>query len=169
MEKVKEHSGETATANRPSDPMVITRVFDARPERIWRAWTDENEVKKWWGPNDYSSPSCNIEARVGGRFLASMRGPDGKETWSTGTYKEMVPNRRIVVTDSFSDEKGNVIDAADAGMPGDWPRELLVTIDFEEQQGKTKMTPRHEGLPAEMKEPCRQGWSQSFDKMDAIL
>jgi len=55
-------------------------------------------------------------------------------------------------------------------MAGEWPDELLVTITFEETEGKTKMTLRHEGLPAgEMKEMTSAGWSESFDKLAESL
>ena len=76
-----------------------------------------------------------------------MRSPDGKDFWSTGTYKEVVKPERLVMTDSFSDSKGNVVPASTYGMPGNWSLELQVTVTFEEQDGKTKMTLHHTGFP----------------------
>jgi uncharacterized protein YndB with AHSA1/START domain len=69
------------------------------------------------------------------------------------------------LTDSFSDEKGNVVPASHYGMQGEWPLELLVTVTFEEDGGKTVMTMRHEGIPSGTVRDCEAGWSGSFDKL----
>jgi uncharacterized protein YndB with AHSA1/START domain len=96
--------------------------------------------------------------------------PDGQELWTTGTYKEIVLHERIVCTDSFSDPEGNVIDPSLFGMPADTPSEFLMTITFEDHEGKTKMTLTHIGMPpGEMAEQSDIGWHQSFDKMEAIF
>lgn len=77
-----------------------------------------------------------------------------------------MPLERIVCTDSFADEKGNPVPASHYGMGGDWPAELLVTVTFEQDDGKTKFTLRHVGIPAgEMRELCSAGWNESFDKL----
>jgi uncharacterized protein YndB with AHSA1/START domain len=95
---------------------------------------------------------------------------DGQPIWSTGVYREIVPFERIVVTDSFADENGNVVSATHYGMPDDFPLEMLVTVELEEVDGKTKMTLRHEGLPAgEMLEGAGTGWKESFDKLAESL
>lgn len=146
--------------------LTITRVFDAPRERAWKAWTETGLLKKWWGPKNFTAPVSEIDLRVGGRYLACMRGPDGKDYWSTGVYREIVPVERLVLTDSFADEKGNVVPASHYGMTGDWPLELLVTVTFEELAGKTKMILRHKGIPAGMlRELTEAGWSESFDKL----
>jgi len=146
--------------------LTITRVFDAPREKVWKAWTDPEEVKKWWGPKYFTAPVSKIDLRVGGKYLSCMRGPDGKDYWSTGVYREIVPLERLVVTDSFADEKGNVVPASHYGMAGDFPLELLVTVTFEELGSKTKMVLRHEGIPEGiMREMTETGWSESFDKL----
>jgi len=102
----------------------------------------------------------------GGEYLSCMRAPDGKDYWSTGVYREIVPMERIVVTDSFADEKGNVVPASHYGMTEDFPLELLVTVTFEQLGNKTKMVLRHEGIPeGMMRELTETGWSESFDKL----
>ncbi|HMK18549.1 MAG TPA: SRPBCC domain-containing protein, partial [Chitinophagaceae bacterium] len=88
--------------------IVINRVFNLPVSVVWLAWTDAEYFKKWWGPRGFTCPSSKMEARVGGKYLSCMRGPDGKEFWSTGEVKELIPERKLVVTDSFSDEKGNI-------------------------------------------------------------
>jgi uncharacterized protein YndB with AHSA1/START domain len=150
--------------------LLIERIFDVPRERLWQAWTNPQQVKRWWGPKEFTAPYAEIDLRVGGKYLYCMRSPEGKEFWSGGVYRAIVPLEKIVVTDSFTDEKGNVVPAAQYGMSGDWPLELMVTITFEEQNGKTKMTLRHVGIPAgENLEACRQGWNQSFDKLAETL
>src|SRR6266511_1379450 len=133
--------------NIESKPLVIERIFDAPRELVWKAWTEPERVKQWWGPRDFSCPVAEIDFRVGGRSFNCMRGPDGKDIWSIGTYKEIVPLERFVVTDSFADENGNVVPSSHYGMP-DMPLEMLITVTFEDIGGKTKMTMKHEGLPA---------------------
>jgi uncharacterized protein YndB with AHSA1/START domain len=155
-----------ATTIKNKNELTITRVFDAPREKVWKAWTDPEEVKKWWGPKNFTAPVSKIDLRVGGKYLHCMRGPDGKDYWSTGVYREIVPMERIVCTDSFADEKGNVVPASHYGMTGDWPLELLVTVMFEETGGKAKMILRHEGIPSGMmRELTEAGWNESFDKL----
>lgn len=150
--------------------LVITRIFDAPRDLIWKAWTDPEHFKRWWGPKNFTSPVSRIDLREGGKFLGCMRSPEGTEYWSTGVYREIVPLERLVVTDSFSDEKGNVVPASHYGMPGDWPLELLVTVTFEEIGDKTKMILRHVGIPSgKMSDDTQAGWNESFDKLAESL
>ena len=146
--------------------IVINRVFNLPVSEVWLAWTDAEYFKKWWGPRGFTCPSSKMEAKVGGKYLNCMRGPDGKEYWSAGVVKELIPERKLVVTDSFSDDKGNIKPASEYGMPGDWPKELLITVYLEEADGATKMKLRHQGIPAEMREDCIKGWNESFDKLE---
>ncbi len=154
--------------------LTITRVFDAPREMVWKAWTQPEYMKRWWGPKDFTAPAVNIDLRVGGRYVYCMRGagPDGqvRDYWGTGTYREIVPMERIVSTDSFADADGNIVPAAHYGMSGDFPLELLVTVTFEEEAGKTRMTLAHVGIPeGEMMEMTKTGWSESFDKLEESL
>jgi uncharacterized protein YndB with AHSA1/START domain len=146
--------------------IVINRVFNLPVSVVWLAWTDAEYFKKWWGPRGFTCPSSKMEAKVGGKYLNCMRGPDGKEYWSTGVVKELIPERKLVVTDSFSDEKGNIRPASEYGMPGDWPKELLITVYLEEADGATKMKLKHRGIPDEMREDCVKGWNESFEKLE---
>jgi uncharacterized protein YndB with AHSA1/START domain len=113
-----------------------------------------------------------IDLRVGGKYLNDMRSPEGKDFWSTGIFREVVAPERLVMTDSFADEKGNVVSASHYGMSVDFPLELLITVTFEESDGKTKMTLKHSGvagIPAADFDGMRQGWNESFDKLDEYL
>jgi uncharacterized protein YndB with AHSA1/START domain len=160
-----------ATAIKNKKDLIITRIFDAPRELVWKAWTEPERMKKWWGPKIFTAPVIKIDLRIGGKYLSCMRGPDGKDYWSTGVYREIVPRERIVVTDSFADENGNVVPASHYGMTEDWPLELLVTVTFEEIGGKTRMILRHEGIPEGlMKDLTQTGWSESFNKLaDSIV
>jgi uncharacterized protein YndB with AHSA1/START domain len=146
--------------------IVINRVFDLPVSKVWQAWTEPEQFKKWWGPEGFTCPISKMEARKGGKYLSCMRSADGKEFWSTGVIEEFIPQKKLVVTDSFSDAKGNIIPASEYGMPGDWPDQLLITVNFEELgENRTKITLQHEGIPDEMREECIKGWNESLDKL----
>ena len=76
--------------------VVITRIFDAPRERVWKAWTDPEQLKHWWGPKGFTTPVFRADLRVGGALLYCMRSPEGKDYWGTGVYREIVPVTRIV-------------------------------------------------------------------------
>lgn len=156
--------------------LVITRIFNTPRERVWEAWTEPEMFMKWWGPEDFSCPAAEIDFRVGGKHLSCMRGAAAagapiQDFWSTGTYKEIIPLKKIVVTDSFADEKGNIVPSTHYKMAG-FPLEMLVTVTFEATDGKTKMTLTHSGIAGISPRDRRnmeQGWNQSFDKMEEVL
>ncbi|WP_048138514.1 SRPBCC family protein [Methanosarcina horonobensis] len=150
--------------------LVITRFFDAPRELVWKAWTKPEHLMQWWGPKDFTAPVIKMDFRVGGKYLWCMRSPEGEDYWSTGVYREIVEQEKLVTTDSFSDAQGNVVPASHYGMSGDWPLELLVTVIFEENDGKTKITLRHEGIPAgENRDLAKAGWNESLDKLSEYL
>lgn len=163
----------TTKPNTTENALVIERTFDAPREHVWKAWTVPEQAMRWWGPKGFTAPAATIDFRVGGKYLFAMQSPDfneGKPIWSTGTYREIVPMERIVCTDCFADEKGNVVPASYYGMEGEFPLEMLLTLTFTETGGKTKMTLRHEGLPAgEHHSGANEGWNQSLDKLAELL
>ena len=79
---------------------MITRVFDAPRELVWRAWTDPEEAAIWWHPRGVRTPreSVHIDARVGGRYAYTMIAPDGAEYPTAGVYREITPPTRLVFT-----------------------------------------------------------------------
>ncbi|HWF03994.1 MAG TPA: SRPBCC domain-containing protein [Candidatus Angelobacter sp.] len=150
--------------------IVVTRVFDAPRELVWKAWTDPERMKLWWGPAVFTAPVCKIDLRVGGKYLFCMRSPQGQDYWNTGVYREIVPPSRLVYIDNFADEQGNIVPASHYGLPDDWPAQIMVTVTLEEENGKTKMTVRQQGVPSGMmSEMTSQGWNGSFDKLAASL
>ena len=99
-------------------------------------------LKRWWGPEGFTAPSIKIDLRVGGKYVYAMHGPAGskwdKEMYSAGVFKEIVPNEKLVLTDYFSDENGNLLDPTAYGQASDFPNEMTVTVLFEEiEKGKT--------------------------------
>ncbi len=125
-------------------------------------------MKRWWGPKAFTTPVAEIDLRLGGKSFSCLRSPEGKDYCGTGVYREIIKPRRLVVTDSFADEKGNVVPASHYGMSKDWPVELLITVTFEEQDSKTKLTLKHgniAGVPAADFDGMKQGWNESFDKL----
>lgn len=165
----KKARSKSARNNKVSE-IVITRILDSPRELVWKAWTDPERMKSWWGPKIFTAPVCELDLRVGGKYLNCMRAPDGKDYWSTGVYREIAPLERIVCTDCFADEKGNVVPATHYGMSPDFPLEMLVTVTFEQQGSKTRLTLRHNGIPpGEDLRNARQGWSESFDKLAKAL
>lgn len=145
--------------------IVITRVFHAPVEKVWKAWSEPEALMKWWGPKDTFLTSAKIDFRVGGKLIYGMPMPDGRVIWSTGTYLEIIPMKKIVTTDSFSDEQGNIVSAASYGFTGEYPLEIRIIVEFEEIEGHTTMTLTHEDLPAgEVYEMTQQSWNESFNK-----
>jgi uncharacterized protein YndB with AHSA1/START domain len=156
------------TTDHPSTQQTITiqRVFNLPVADVWKAWTDPESFKKWWGPATYSCPSCRIDLKEGGSYLYCMRSAGGKDIWGTGIYEEIIPQKKLVYTDSFADSDGNVVSSSYYDMP-EMPLEVLVTVEFEEVAGKTTMVLQHNGLPEEMADECIKGWQSSFDKLEA--
>ena len=154
--------------------LKFERVFDAPRALVWKAWTDPEIMKKWWGPRGWSSPAVKSDLKVGGKYLLAMRGamaPGQPEvtTWSGGEYKEIVPMEKIVLLDSFTDENGNKVHASTYGLPETFPMESEMQIIFEDApEGKTKLTvyyPSIEGIEGEMLVNMTEGWNQTLDKL----
>ena len=150
--------------------MVLARVFTAPRALVWKAWTEAAQIQQWWGPEHFSCPGAKIDLRVGGRYLLGMQGPDGQQFWNSGEYREIVPERKLVYSDHFSDPQGSVIPAAALGLPGEWPAQRLVTITFDELgKDKTLVTIHDAALPDAWSEMTVAGWTTSLDKLAAVL
>ena len=143
--------------------VVIERTFDAPVHTIWQMWTQPEHFKKWYGPRGFTVPVAEMDVRVGGKHLFCMASPDGSmKMWSTGAYLEVVPDQRLVYTDSPCDENGQVVSPSALGMPDGYPTTTKVSIVLEDLGERTKMMMTHEGVPA----GAANGWKQAFDKME---
>ena len=153
------------------DRMVVTRVFDAPRELVWRAWTDPQYVMQWWGPNGFTAPFCEMDFRVGGKFLYCMRAPDGQEFWNGGEYHEIVLHEKIVSSMYFSDSKGNRVEPAQYGIEHQAIDDVHDVILFEDiGNGQTKLTfIGNETMQNAMKSGQLEGTKQILDKLAAVV
>lgn len=152
----------------------IERVFDAPPQLVWKVWTTPELIMQWWGPEPFTSPICKVDLRVGGKYLYCMRGPDGTDYWSGGTYQEIVPNEKIVYVDAFANENGEKVDPASIGFDPGFPKENVVTVTFEKVGEKTKLTilyvvESEDVLEVMRKVQMREGWESSLNKFAQTL
>jgi uncharacterized protein YndB with AHSA1/START domain len=162
-------SGKTTVTTTPQ-AIVITRTFDAPRELVFRAWTEPELLKQWWGPKGFTTPVLTVDPRPGGLFHYCMRSPDGHEYWGRGVFREVVPPERLVRVDSLADEQGNPVPAERYGFNAAHPLETLVTVTFDERGGRTTVTLRHE-IPASVPERSRaaEGYRQSLDRLADLL
>jgi uncharacterized protein YndB with AHSA1/START domain len=150
------------------DAVVIERSFDAPADLIWQMWTEPEHFKAWYGPDGAAVPVAKMDVRVGGSRLVclEMDTPGGPmQMWFTGEYREVVKNRRLVYTESMSDENGNVISSRDTGMPGGHPATTEVRVELEDLGGRTKMVLTHTGVAAGS--PGAAGWAMALSKLAA--
>lgn len=160
--------------------LIVSRTFDAPREMVWKAWTDPEMIKQWWGPEGFTSPDAKVDLTIGGKYIYTMHGPAGsewdKDMYSAGVFKEIVPNEKLVVTDYFSDAEGNKVMPADYGQDANSPDEMTATILFEEvEEGKTKLSviydkpATEEQLQAMIRSGMNEGWKSTLVKLGAIL
>lgn len=150
--------------------VLISRILDAPRKLVFKAWTDPEQLVKWYAPKGCSIKFTRLEARQGGTFLSCIRIPDGKDCWCTGEYMEVSEPERLVFTMAVADEAGNRMDATDAGMDPDWPAETKVTVTFEDLEGKTKLTLYQtvsESLA--IKTGAHPSWISMLDLLDELL
>ncbi len=161
-------NGDDPGARRPD--LAVTRVFDAPREMVFKAWTEPERLKRWWGPKGFTTPFCAVDLREGGVFLYCMRSPDGRDSWGRGVFREIVVPERLVLAMSFADAGGNVVPATYYGLGPDWPLESLMTVTFEELAGATRVAVRHEGVPPGPDgDGARQGWAEILDGLAEYL
>jgi len=142
--------------------LVLTSVFDVPRELVFKAWTDPKRVARWWGPQGFTNPVCELDARHGGAIRIHMRGPDGTVYPMTGVYQEVVEPERIVFTSAALDEKGHPM------------FEVLTTVTFAEQGGKTKQilrarVIRRTAQAAPYLAGMEAGWTQSLERLAESL
>ncbi len=154
-----------------TERMVITRIFDAPRELVWKAWTDPKYIMQWWGPKGFSCPACEIDFRVGGKLLLCMKSPDGQEGWNAVEYHEIVPLEKIVSSMYFSDSKGNKIDPAELGMEDEAIEGAYDVTIFEDLgNGRTKLTLiGNEPMQSAKESGQFEGWNEQLDKVAAVV
>ncbi len=151
--------------------MVVTRVFDAPRELVWRAWTDPKYVMQWWGPKGFTAPVCKMDFRVGGKFLYCMCSPDGQEFWNAGEYHEIVPCEKIVSSMYFADSDGNPVEAEQLEIEHEAIEGAHDVILFEDiGNGQTRVTfIGNETMENALKTGQVEGMNQILDKVVAVI
>jgi uncharacterized protein YndB with AHSA1/START domain len=157
----KEHSMSQlqVVAQPGTQEIVITRSFDAPRELVFKAFTDPDAVRQWWGQRETETIVDKLEARPGGVWRYVQRAADGNEFGFHGVYHEVSAPERIVYTFEFE------------GLPG---HVLLETVTFEEQDGKTHMTDSsvfqsvgdRDGM---LQSGMERGAAESMDRLDEFL
>ena len=152
------------------DAVTIARVFDAPVGLIWQMWTYPEHFAAWYGPAGATIPVARMDVRVGGTRLVCMEvtTPNGPlQMWFTGEYREVIENKRLVYTESMSNENGDILAPSDMGMPPGHPTTTEVRVDLEDLGGRTKMVMTHVGISADS--PGAIGWAMAIDKLTAYI
>ena len=149
-------------AQAPRRELVITRVFDAPRERVWRAWTDPKHLAQWWGPEGFTNPVCEIDVLPGGAIHIVMRAPDGAEHPMRGVFREIVEPERLVFTAFPVDRDGNPL------------LEQHTVISFADRGGKTELTVKASAVAvapfaAQFLKGMDTGWTQSIDRLERLV
>jgi uncharacterized protein YndB with AHSA1/START domain len=151
----------------PTKQLVIERTLKAAPERVFDAFTDPEQLTKWWWPNGFTCPAAEVDLRVGGKYRLAMEWPDFIATESQfshymgGEYYEIDRPRRLVMSGrAVNDEQGELF-------------ATLIEVTFEARDGGTALTMRQSYFepmpPAEAMAGAEQGWSEQLDKLERLL
>jgi uncharacterized protein YndB with AHSA1/START domain len=142
--------------------VVLTRIFDAPRALVFKAWIDQKQLARWWGPRGFTNPVCEIDVRPGGAIRIHMRGPNGIVYPMTGVYEQILEPERLVFTSSALDEHGVPL------------FEVRTTVTFAEQDGKTTLTVDARVVSSTPKAAshlagANAGWSQMLDRLGDFL
>ena len=149
-------SATTDTTRAPAtNELVITRIFDAPRELVFKAWTDKAQAIYWMGPREYPVVYFEQDLRPGGMWRARLHPvAGGDDLWQGGVCREVVPPERFVFTFAWDSK---------SGLPGD---ETLITITFDDDHGKTRMTFRQSPFESVgQRDGHRDGWNSTFDRL----
>jgi uncharacterized protein YndB with AHSA1/START domain len=151
------------------DTVAISRVFDAPRDLVFEAWTKPEYLLRWFAPHGCTFHIERIDVRPGGGFHSCIR--DGSfECWCVGVYREIVRPERLVYTLAIADREGNKVAPATVGHDPRWPLETLLTVTFEEQGGKTKLTLLQDVAESLAKQTgAYPSWHEMLDRLDELL
>jgi uncharacterized protein YndB with AHSA1/START domain len=139
--------------------LVIERIFDAPRGLVFKAWTEPERMVRWFGHQGFTSTVLKADFRAGGAYRFHMRSPEGTDHWLQGMCREVIEPERLVSTYAWADAQGQPT------RP-----ETLLTVTFEEHQGKTKLTLYQavfESVTA--RDLHNGGWSSSIDRLAEYL
>ena len=146
------------TDETPADTVTLTRIIDAPREEVFRAWTEPDQIRSWWGPGEFTCPSAEVDLRPGGSYRLAMQPAEGEPFIVGGTYREVDPPARLVY--SWRWETGPAADGS----------ESLVSIEFHDRDGKTALVLTHTDFPASHgPAPYQMGWEGGLAKFEALF
>jgi uncharacterized protein YndB with AHSA1/START domain len=142
--------------------LVLTRFFNVPRAKVYRAWSEPEQLKKWFAPKPWTISRAELDLRPGGASVIVMRSPEGQEFPNPGVFLEVVKNEKIVMTDAF--------------VNGWQPSEkafMVATITFEDHNGGTKYTARAQHWSAADREAhekmgFHEGWGQCADQLGEV-
>lgn len=138
--------------------LVIRRVYQATPQRVYEAWTKPEIAKQFLGPYDVTAEEVEMDVRVGGAYRIVMLKPDGERLTARGTFREVKPGRRLSMTWKWDEDDPKE------------EYETLLTLDFAPSGAGTALTLTHERFPTlENRDNHEHGWTSIVDKLSAIV
>jgi uncharacterized protein YndB with AHSA1/START domain len=146
--------------DQPAEPdtVQVVRTIDAPPAEVFRAWTDPEQIRRWWGPGEFTCPEAEVDLRPGGSYRLVMQPVAGDPFVVAGTYHEVEPPVRLVYTWRW--ETGPAADGS----------ESLVRVEFREHGGRTELVLTHTDFPASHgAAPYRMGWEGGLDKFERLF
>ena len=162
---IADRAGLSVSARRERE-IEMSRSFNAPRRLVFDAWTKPELLARWLGPRDWTMPVCEIDLRPGGSYRYVLRGPDGSQMVMRGVYREVVPPKRLVTTESFEG-------FAEVGWrPED---ETVITATFAERDGKTTWTATALYPTREIRDAAlglEQAWTgagESYNRLGEIL
>ena len=160
------------TVGEDKKTLVVERQFAATKSNVWRAYTDPELLRQWWGPKGWTTDIKHMDFSVGGYWHYCMRCIDksqgdffGMESWGKGTYTGISPEDSFSYDDEFCDERGNAL----PGMPM-----AHVTISLTAEKGSTLLTctsryDTADALTQVLEMGMEQGFTQTLDNLETVL
>jgi len=166
-----------ASAPAADDEFVITRLISAPPSLVYKAWTEPKHLAAWWGPKIFTNPVCDLDVCVGGEYRIVMQSPQGVNYPIKGVFREIVPNKRLVMTMDCSEhpqEWHDLVNPTPEMRQKNPVREMVMTVFFDNAGGKTQLTIRVRMASKAIRDSLlklgmTEGWSESLQKLEKML
>jgi uncharacterized protein YndB with AHSA1/START domain len=142
-----------------SDQLVLEleRVLPAPPAVVFAAFSDPNELSKWWGPQGFTTPSLKFQARVGETYRIEMQPPQGDPFYLTGEFREVEPPARLVYTFVWEDPDPDDV-------------QTQVALSFRALAELTQVALTQGPFKTEARRTLhRDGWTDCFDKLERLV
>jgi uncharacterized protein YndB with AHSA1/START domain len=138
--------------------LEIRRVIKASRDRVYAAWTDPEQLRQWFGPENVRTRNLVAETRVGGKFRWDLTSPEGEEMTVEGEYRDLQPGRKIVFTWQWQDDEA-------------WDNhQSIVTVELSDAPGGTELRLLHEDLPSEeSRDRHGEGWNSLLNGLEKFL